>query len=493
MIDYEKRYKAVLDIVDAFRKDHNVPLRYPDEHEYYDYLMTTTILSKCNVKEIEMAINQGVFGMAGGELAFAVRHGNVKKCEVLVKHGFRLKGSIESGCIVKDCEYYRYVNDNYSRLDNAKFIIEHEVETGFVPSVALFVAIVANDTTMLHLLEQRGVVLTEESFEGIKNRTGYWWNTYIQNIVSSNREEDIVEKLLSMHKYFGWFSVTRRMVKEKVLQNKETCMMVLKSPVKPRVPIKTIIKAIKDDHELIQAAMDEGWLNNPDHRDMLVKELRDDGRIQDVAWVMDYLKDAQWDFDESLNDTCSLEEVQKNWEYTIKDGYATLDRYIGEETDVIVPNRIDDIPVKTIGNAFLKFNVKDYDHELTLNEIKSIFFMEGIEEINADTCYALHSLEKVTLPSSLKKIHITDKRDMIFPFCWKIRELFIPKDVELFTLSSLWALNLKYLTFLGNTRILMCQRKEMKDCRETTIIAHPGSQAWDFAEKHHLPKQELQD
>jgi len=47
------------------------------------------------------------------------------------------------------------------------------------------------------------------------------------------------------------------------------------------------------------------------------------------------------------NDNSNAKQIYNNsWEYTTKDGYQVLDKYIGQDTNVIVPNNIDGIPTK---------------------------------------------------------------------------------------------------------------------------------------------------
>ena len=109
-------------------------------------------------------------------------------------------------------------------------------------------------------------------------------------------------------------------------------------------------------------------------------------------------------------------ENSDDWEYTVSDGVATLTKYLGDDEILIVPNYIDGIPVKQVGDGTNQvwdenntdyvtiINVTSMFTEHFQTRIKQIKISEGIEIIGQSCFGNLSNLEEVSIPSSINSI-----------------------------------------------------------------------------------------
>ena len=77
--------------------------------------------------------------------------------------------------------------------------------------------------------------------------------------------------------------------------------------------------------------------------------------------------------------------------YEAKDGEITITGYTGKDLEVVIPDVIDNRPVKYIGNSAFE----EYD-------MTSIYVPEGVEMIHENAFRHCNMLENISLPNSLK-------------------------------------------------------------------------------------------
>ena len=133
-------------------------------------------------------------------------------------------------------------------------------------------------------------------------------------------------------------------------------------------------------------------------------------------------------------------ENPDDWEYTVSDGVATLTKYLGDDEILIVPNYIDGIPVKQVGNG--SGQVCDVDNtdcvqdreintmtsgrfQIKITEIK---ISNGVEKIGQYCFQNIDNLKNIEIPSSINNI---ESFAFDFVVVGKTREmtLKIPKTV----------------------------------------------------------------
>lgn len=104
----------------------------------------------------------------------------------------------------------------------------------------------------------------------------------------------------------------------------------------------------------------------------------------------------------------------KTFAYDVYDKYVIITAYLGEETEVTVPAKIDRLPVRSI--ASLTF----YDGV----PVESVTVSEGIESLDENAFYYCTALKSVTLPESLSTIG-----DKAFSWCSSLEEITLPDAV----------------------------------------------------------------
>ncbi len=108
--------------------------------------------------------------------------------------------------------------------------------------------------------------------------------------------------------------------------------------------------------------------------------------------------------------------IDKEFSYTISEGSVTIDKYIGNNTDVVIPEKIKGYPVKNIAYGSFRDN----------KTIVSVTIPKGITQLNGYTFSGCSNLTTVKLPDSLIYIH-----DNAFEDCTKLKNINIPNKVKL--------------------------------------------------------------
>lgn len=114
------------------------------------------------------------------------------------------------------------------------------------------------------------------------------------------------------------------------------------------------------------------------------------------------------------NGKTRAENTFENWEYKNEGQGITITRYIGDETDVVVPSEIQSIPVKKLGMAFKDFG-----------ELRSVKIPDGVTEIGFWAFGGCTNLASVKLGKGLKKIG-----GYAFPGCGNLKEIYFPDGLE---------------------------------------------------------------
>ena len=141
------------------------------------------------------------------------------------------------------------------------------------------------------------------------------------------------------------------------------------------------------------------------------------------------------------NDITIVEpENPDDWEYTVENGVATLTKYLGDDEILIVPNYIDGIPVKQVGNGSGQVwdgdntdCVQDREINTMLSgrfqiKITEIKISNGVEKIGQYCFQNIDNLKNIEIPSSINNI---ESFAFDFVVVGKTREmtLKIPKTV----------------------------------------------------------------
>ena len=183
-----------------------------------------------------------------------------------------------------------------------------------------------------------------------------------------------------------------------------------------------------------------GWLATTAKREKLIEYARENKKKDALAWLMDFKNrtvDVQAEaakeeaklMKELTEDPNSVSALKKVWSYKkLDDGTLIITSYKGDAIDVEVPAVIGKAYVTVIGED--AFSASDWNGRIKNKEerkrIKTITISEGIVEIQKGAFWNLDELEKLTLPSTIKKIGAALVGD-----CKKLKEVNIPAGVKI--------------------------------------------------------------
>jgi len=102
-----------------------------------------------------------------------------------------------------------------------------------------------------------------------------------------------------------------------------------------------------------------------------------------------------------------------DYEYEIVNGEVTINRYIGADSDVVIPDMIEGYPVTTIGDGAFEWC-----------SLTSVVIPEGVTSIGNDAFYNCDYLESVEIPNS-----VTSIGDYAFSSCDCLASVEIPNSV----------------------------------------------------------------
>ena len=113
---------------------------------------------------------------------------------------------------------------------------------------------------------------------------------------------------------------------------------------------------------------------------------------------------------------------------------GVLIKYTGKETEVVIPAKINNTPVKTIGEfAFSK-------------AIKKAIISEGVLKLESNAFSLCKSLQDIIIPETVTVI-----KEFAFSGCKKLKEVIIPKNVtEIKDQTFFGCENLEKITFPEN-------------------------------------------
>ena len=95
----------------------------------------------------------------------------------------------------------------------------------------------------------------------------------------------------------------------------------------------------------------------------------------------------------------TLKEWRKEFKISLKDGYAIISEYKGDQSHVIIPGIIGEYKTKINKDSFV-------ETRKTTNCIKSVIICDGLEEIGVSAFNYCWKLKKIYIPSSVTKIGI---------------------------------------------------------------------------------------
>lgn len=182
---------------------------------------------------------------------------------------------------------------------------------------------------------------------------------------------------------------------------------------------------------VLEIMINAGWLKGAAKRDKLIDFARENKCTEALAWLMDY-KNRTADFEkeaqieqaklmrELTEKPDSVSALKRSWTYKkLDDGTLQINKYKGNASDVVVPERIGKDTVSTIaGKAF------SYSDEIK-RKVVSVVIPDSVTNINYSTFEGCTSLTSITIPNSVTNIYYR-----AFEGCTSLTNITIPDSVK---------------------------------------------------------------
>lgn len=168
--------------------------------------------------------------------------------------------------------------------------------------------------------------------------------------------------------------------------------------------------------------------------------------------------------------------TKMNFEYTISNNEVTITRYIGEDSNVIIPDIIENLPVVAIGDSAFRYD----------SNIISITLGNNITKIEEGAFYGCTLLTNVFLPEKLQIIE-----SFAFDNCKKIYDINIPNSVyDIGSCAFKDCTNLTNVSLPDTLNVI--SEKTFSGCSSLSNIVFPKKlkeiQAYAFSECTNLNK-----
>ncbi|MDY2957931.1 leucine-rich repeat protein [Floccifex sp.] len=177
--------------------------------------------------------------------------------------------------------------------------------------------------------------------------------------------------------------------------------------------------------------------------------------------------------------------IADGYQYTLNDGTIALEKYIGEDSNVVVPSTIKGLPVTTIGKWSFAFATNS-------DNITSVTLPEGITLIDDYAFNAVSKLETVNIPSTVKTIGqrafygtaitnivvpegVTSIGKEVFNRCTKLTDVSLPQSLKYINANAFNGSGVKEIILPDNISYL--GTNALKGIE--TIYAKPGTTTYE--------------
>lgn len=154
-----------------------------------------------------------------------------------------------------------------------------------------------------------------------------------------------------------------------------------------------------------------------------------------------------------------------DYEYSVyENGKACINKYIGNERNVVVPGKISGYEVFAVN-----FNAFSGDSYFGNKTIESIDFPDSVRFLIGNVCEKCYALEKVKLPKDLITIG-----NGCFNSCWSLTEITLGNNLrEIGKAAFYWCKNLSQVNFGKN--LVMIETFSFAECYKLKTMRLPDS------------------
>ncbi|MBR4246301.1 MAG: leucine-rich repeat domain-containing protein [Treponema sp.] len=167
--------------------------------------------------------------------------------------------------------------------------------------------------------------------------------------------------------------------------------------------------------------------------------------------------------EEAFKSTVLLTESDFKYELSVDGNGICLTEYLGKKTRIRIPEKIEGLPVVSLGSCFDTLSNRD------VAELEVVYIPDSVKEVS---CFSLQrKLKFVRLPEGLKKIP-----SFMFMECTSLTEISIPESVEEIEGSAFSGAGLKTLKFPDGITFRDSKYKYSgicSECRELKTVVLP--------------------
>lgn len=354
----------------------------------------------------------------------------------------------------------------------------------------LFRAIMSSDKPRVETLQKLSVTLTEDVKRTLVKGGGSYfsndpadkfWYQYLRDIERKDSKSFIwmSRKFFEETKaplYYSWV-LEQRVISGRSLNNAMLACLLECYDFKKLFEARIFRAIIENDNaELLSLCAERGRLKKLRVCDEMIQYATEKGKRDCLAWLLDFEnrnfdlaaerakaeKKAEREFNAAPNSMTALKAV---WRFRKReDGTIIITRYIGDRTEVSVPERIGKYPVTAIGKyAFSPKEIYTTDdiHECQ-STITKITLPNGIQSIGKGAFFACGNLTEMVIPDSVREINYG-----IFEWCTSLRFVKLPEGITEINPQMFWFCTaLEKITIprsvvkIGNLAFFKCDRLE---------------------------------
>ncbi len=267
----------------------------------------------------------------------------------------------------------------------------------------------------------------------------------------------------------------------------------------------------------LAAAEQNGWLNNPQKRDEMIKYASDNGKTESAAWLLDFKnrtadvaaerEKAEKKMLRELNaDPNSLTELRKIWKFEKRgDNTIIITGYKGDRTEVTVPEKIGNDIVAAIGEYAFSPDAKRIREEQRdlRKSITKITLPDTIENIGEFAFFKCKSLSHINIPEKLAEIskgmlNCTGLENIViggnikmigavaFYSCFRLKSVKICEGAAEIDSAAFYKCSALENLELPRSVTKISEDSTFWGCRKLTVLLHKGSYAESYCENSRI-------
>lgn len=179
------------------------------------------------------------------------------------------------------------------------------------------------------------------------------------------------------------------------------------------------------------------------------------------------------------NKEYTAETAKEDFTYTVLGESIIIDSYIGEDTNVVVPAKIDGVVVNSIGpNAFFD------------SKVESVKLPNTLTTINMSAFYSCKNLKQIELPAGLETLGA-----YAFADCIRLEKISIPEKIDIICISTFENCNALKTVMFGSEITEIGERAFKGTAIESVSLPEKLSiiRPYAFAECNNLKKVNIPD